>query len=183
MGLILKTNQDYDSIRGALGLNFDVKRELTNEVIDQLQFLPAAEIEALSRLAEGAFITLMQLAPSDANQLSLKIGTIALTCANLCERLQVTIPTDQKMEDLGGTTIVQINWPDKKTRFLSDANRFFYNINPMFMPQGFPVAMATARGRILRFDPDFYRSFQSEIISNFGGYTSPSGNYYQVGIV
>jgi len=183
MGQILKTELDYDSVRGALGLDHDVRRQLTDEVIDELQFLPSAEAEAISRVSKANFQILMGLAPNDPDQTSFKAGTIALCCANLCSRLEITIPVEQQIEDLARVKRIQINWKQKKADFRSDANYFFANISTEYYARTFPVALAHARGRVLPHDPDFQRSFPNQEVSNFTGYTAPSGAYYAISVV
>lgn len=183
MGLILKSELDYNSIRGALGIDQDVRRQLSDSTIDELQFLPAAEAEAISRITQDSFVTIMSLTPNSPDQISFKAGTIALCCANLCPRLEVTIPVKQSLEDLATVERNKIDWKQKKNAFRSDANYFFANISTAYYNRTFPTALASARGRVLRFDPDFQRQFPNQEVSNFTGYTSPSGAYYAISVV
>jgi hypothetical protein len=183
MGLIIKNESEYDSIRGALGIDKDVKRQLTDEVIDELMFLPMAEAESISRVAANNFVLLMQLPPNDFSLLSFKAATAALTCSNLCPRLQVTIPEIQKIDDLGEIQRSKIDWMSKKELYRADANYFFSNVSTTYLPTAFPVALSIARGRVLAHDPDFQRDYAGQIVSNFTGFTSINGMQYQFSLV
>lgn len=181
MGIILST-QDYNSIRGMVGIDKDVENQLTDDVIDELQFLPAAEAEALTRIGSSNFVLVMQLDPNNPNKVLFKTGTLALCCSNLCRRLEATIPTKQQLTDLGSIERVQINWKERWQLFRNDANYFFGLIDTTYIPHDFPPALALADGRVLPHDPQFHRAYQGAQVSDFGGYVGPSGLAYNVWI-
>ena len=181
--LILNSTQDYNCVRGAIGVDTDVEHMLSDNVLNEWQFLPAAEAEAISRIGAGNFARMLQLDPTNPSLILFKAMTVALTCALLCSRLKVTLPVRQKIDDLGEVQRLVIDWDKAKAGFRSDANYFAANIDGSFIAADFPPALATASGRITRNDPQYHRN-QQGFSSDFSGYVGPSGiayNFYMPG--
>lgn len=180
MGNILITDRDYDAIRYALGLEDDASRLITDNVIDALPHLPAAELEAIRRFP-SFWASLMKNDPKDFNQQALKMGTVAKCCANLCARLEITIPVKGGLDNLGEIERTKIDWLKKKTVYNNDANWFWEYLDIGLNPHSFPPSLATAAGKLYKFDPGYWKQFSTNPflgVSDFGGYTAPSGIAY-----
>ena len=184
MGLILSQGKDYDSIRYALGVNNDKDRLLTDDVIDAWSHLPAAELEARQRFTppkdpNNTLYVLLARDPKDWDLIALKAGVVARCCANLCPRMEVTIPQAQNVATFGEVTRQKINWLEKQQKFLNDANMFWTYISSVLHPVPFPTLLTRASpGRVMKSDPLFWELFGLGPVSDFSGYTSPSGVAY-----
>lgn len=178
--LILSSGPEYDCIRGALGVDTDTERQLSDNTLNEFQFLPAAEAAAIARIGAKNFSRMMALDPSNPSLMLFKAATVALTCSLLCSRLKVTFPIRQKIDDLGEVQRIQIDWDKQKQEFRNDANYFFgvlMDLDGSFIQPDFPPALATANGRVTRHDPQFHRN-QDGFSSDFLGYVGPSGIAY-----
>lgn len=182
MGDILTQDRDYFAIRYSLGLEDDSDRLVTDAVIDALPHLPAAELEAIRRFP-SFWATLVQNDPKDFNLKSLKMGVVAKCCANLCTRLELTIPIRTNLNQFGEVERNKIDWLKKKELFNDDANWFWQYLDQVLNPHNAFPTLDIARGRLYRFDPNFWNEqfgIDSRFVQfgNFTGYTSPNGIAY-----
>lgn len=181
MGFILTGQQDYDAIRYALGLEKDQARLLTDQVLDGFTHLPAAELEARSRFtppstATDVLATLLARDINDPDLNALKCGVALFACANLCPRLETTIPVKADLSDLGSIERVKIDWVKKRLAYIEQANWVWSYISRSLVPQCFPRGMSHASGRIYPNDPIFYRDYYG-VSSDLNGYIAPSVPY------
>jgi len=177
MGYILREQFDYDSVRYALGLEKDQARLLTDNVIEGFPHLPMAEAEAISRYtpptqSQDVISVLLARDPSDLSLNALKAGVCMLTCAFLCGRLEVTIPQESTLQDLGSIKRVAIKWRDKEQSYISKGNWFFSLIDQTLAPHNFPSILQHGHGRIYQFDPEFRKKLGFS--SDLSGYIYPS---------
>src|ERR1035437_1035405 len=140
---VLNTQYDYDAIRYTLGLENDQGRLLTDGVIEAYPNLPMAELEAIRRYqvpnqAYDAYSLLMSKDPMDMNLNAFKAGICLLACANMTERLELTIPTRGELTAIGSIERNAINWWTKRAHFLSLANGAFSLIDETIAPHRFP---------------------------------------------